>query len=98
MSLITKNHEKVIAFVKTLEELLHRIEEVLKHAKPRLNGESLLTDKEVSQKLKISRRTLQDYRSQGKISYILLKGKILYKESDIQKMLDDNYYKAWQNQ
>lgn len=61
MSLITKNHEKVIAFFKTLEDLLHRIEEVLKHAKPQLNGESLLTDKEVSQKLKISRRTLQDY-------------------------------------
>jgi len=61
-----------------------------------LNGEKYLTDKEVSEKLKVSRRTLQDYRNQGRIAYIQLGGKILYKESDIEKMLEDNYYKAWQ--
>lgn len=33
--------------------------------KPSLNGESYLTDKELSVKLKVSRRTLQEYRTDG---------------------------------
>ncbi|KAA6319460.1 hypothetical protein EZS27_030651, partial [termite gut metagenome] len=56
--------------------------------------ERYLTDKEVSEKLKVSRRTLQDYRNEGKISYCQLGGKILYRESDIEKMLEDNYFPA----
>ncbi len=46
--------------------------------------------------LKVSRRTLQDYRTTGKIPYIQLGGKVLYRESDIQKLLEDNYRKGWQ--
>jgi excisionase family DNA binding protein len=42
--------------------------------------------------LNISRRTLQDYRTEGKIPYYLVGGKILYKESDIEKLLTENYY------
>ena len=37
---------------------------------------------------------LQDYRDQGRISYIRLGGKILYKVSDIEKLLEDNYHEA----
>ena len=40
------------------------------------------------------RRCLQDYRDQGRISYIRLGGKILYKVSDIEKLLEDNYHEA----
>lgn len=29
------------------------------------------------------------------LSYYQLNGKILYKESDIEKLLEDNYYKAF---
>ena len=36
----------------------------------------------------------QDYRDQGRISYIRLGGKILYKVSDIEKLLEDNYHEA----
>ena len=32
---------------------------------PLLGGEHYLTDRELSQRLKISRRTLQDYRNNG---------------------------------
>ena len=53
-----------------------------------------LSDKELSDLLKISRRCLQDYRDQGRISYIRLGGKILYKVSDIEKLLEDNYHEA----
>ena len=62
--------------------------------RPLFNGERFLSDKELSDLLKISRRCLQDYRDQGRISYIRLGGKILYKVSDIEKLLEDNYHEA----
>lgn len=96
MDLITKKHEKVAAFFQSLEQMLSSLETTFSSCNPSLNGQVYLTDREVSEKLKVSRRTLQDYRNQGRIAYIQLGGKILYRESDIEKMLEENYYKAWQ--
>ena len=96
MELITKKDKSVIAFLAVLDELEEAIENVVDNCKPSLNGEQYLTDEELSNRLKISRRTLQDYRNQGKISFIHMRGKILYRESDIIKMLEENYCKAWQ--
>jgi predicted site-specific integrase-resolvase len=56
-----------------------------------LNRESFYTDRELSEKLKISCRSLQDYRNEGRIPYIQLGGKILYHSSDIEKLLEDGY-------
>ena len=55
----------------------------------------IVPDKEVSAQLKLSRRTLQDYRNEGRISYYQLGGKILYRESNIEKMLQENYREAY---
>jgi excisionase family DNA binding protein len=55
-----------------------------------------LTVAQVSERLKISRRALQEYRTKGKIPYIQLGGKTLYRESDIQKLLEQNYREAWE--
>lgn len=63
-----------------------------------LNGERFLSDRELSERLKISRRTLQEYRNEGKLPYIQLGGKVLYKESDIERMLQDGYKDAWQTE
>lgn len=95
MEVITKQNEKVNRFFEALDRIIRQAKELTGNKRIPLNGEYLLTDKEVSEKLKISRRTLQDYRDQGKIAYIHLGGKILYKESDIQKMLEEHYYKVW---
>ena len=54
-----------------------------------------MTDKELCARLQLSRRTLQDYRNNGVIPYIQLGGKILYRESDIQKILMANYREAY---
>ena len=56
-----------------------------------LGGEHYLTDRELSQRLKISRRTLQDYRNNGILPYRQLGGKILYRESDIERVLQSCY-------
>ena len=61
-------------------------------------GERFLTDEELSGILRISRRTLQEYRTFGVIPYYLLQGKVLYKESDIQKLLEDAYKRCREEQ
>ena len=63
-----------------------------------LKGERFVTDEELSRLLKISRRTLQEYRTSGVIPYYLVQGKALYKESDIMKILDDAYKRCREEQ
>lgn len=53
-----------------------------------------MTDKEVAERLKVSRRTLQEYRNNRKIPFIIFGGKVLYRETDIESMLQENYKKA----
>lgn len=89
--MITKNHTLVAEFGDSLDRLLDGIENFMANSRPTLGGERFLTDKEVSAQLKVSRRTLQDYRNNGIIAYYQLGGKILYKESDIERMLAANY-------
>ena len=84
--MITKNHALVAQFGDTLDRLLDGIENFVANSRPTLGGERFLTDREVSARLKVSRRTLQDYQ---------LGGKILYKESDIERMLAANYREAF---
>lgn len=91
---ITKKDQRVAGFFRKLEEMSARIEKLATASRPPLGGEKLLTDKELSGLLKISRRCLQDYRNDGRIPYIQLGGKILYKSSDVEKLLEDNYHKA----
>lgn len=94
--IIDKNNERIIRFFKSLDHLLDGVEQLAFNCKPSLNGEHFLTDREVAEKLKVSRRTLQDYRTEGRISFIHLGGKILYRESDIEKMLEKAYCRAWE--
>ena len=58
---------------------------------PLLGGAHYLTDRELSERLKISRRPLQDYRNNGILPYRQLGGKILYRESDIERVLQSCY-------
>ena len=74
-----------------LEGVNRRIKEVAQTHKPLFEGEHFLTGKEVCERLYISPRTLQDYRDRKIIPYTQFAGKILYKASDLEKMLEDNY-------
>ena len=68
-----------------------RIKEVAQTHKPLFGGEHFLTGKEVCERLYISPRTLQDYRNRKIIPYTQFAGKILYKASDLERLLEDNY-------
>ena len=50
-----------------------------------------LCDKEVASMLKVSRRTLGEYRSNGTLPYYVLGGKVLYKRSEIEQVLEREY-------
>lgn len=93
--LMTKDNEWILHFMSSLDRLLDNYERMTADYRPTLGGERFFTDKEVSARLKVSRRTLQDYRNEGRIAYIQLGGKILYRESDIEKMLLDGYRSAY---
>ena len=77
-----------------MKELLVLYKKVIGNYRPLLDGERYLTDKEVAQILKVSRRTLQEYRNDGVLPYILLGGKVLYRESDLESVLESCYYNA----
>ena len=69
-----------------------RIKEVAQTHKPLFGGEHFLTGKEVCERLYISPRTLQDYREDRRvIPYTQFAGKILYKESDLERLLEEHY-------
>ena len=63
-----------------------------KNYRPLLNGERYLSDVEVPHRLKVSRRTLQDYRDNGTLPYFKLGGKVLYRESDLEALLQRCYH------
>lgn len=94
-SLITSEDERVQSLYLQLEQAVKNLKILLHDYRPILNGERFLTDAELSERLKLSRRTLQSYRSTGKISYYQIENKILYKESDVEKLLNDNEQEAF---
>lgn len=94
-SLLDKTDENIVAVFRLLERITAGLDSCRNRRRELLGGEVYLTDKELSEHLRISRRTLQDYRSTGKIPYYLVCGKILYKQSQIVKMIDDGYWKPF---
>jgi len=81
--------------LRALNNAMPYIEHVLKTHKPLFDGERYLTSEELCSILKISRRTLQDYRSNGVLPFIQLPGKVLFRESDIRKILEDRLRPAY---
>ncbi len=74
-----------------ISSVSRRIKEVAQTHKPLFDGEHFLTGKEVCERLYISPHTLQDYRDRRIIPYTQFAGKILYKVSDLERMLKNSY-------
>lgn len=56
-----------------------------------IDGEELLDNQDVLQMLKISNRSLQRYRSSGKLPYYTISGKLYYKLSDVHQFIRDSF-------
>ena len=83
---IEKKDPHVEVLFQGLENLERMLSDMEKAPKPLFLGERFLTDEELSGILRTSRRTLH------------LQGKVLYKESDIQKLLEDAYKRCREEQ
>ncbi|GAB6118892.1 helix-turn-helix domain-containing protein [Dysgonomonas termitidis] len=89
--IITKDDKRLASLFQTIDQLSASIENIAHNLKPGLEGGQYLTDKEVSKLLKISRRSLQDYRTQGKIPFYRIGEKILYRTGDIGRFMEEHY-------
>lgn len=88
---LSKDTDEMQVVLAALHNIGKRIREVASTHKPLFGGEHFLTGKEVCERLYISPRTLQDYRDRKIIPYTQFAGKILYKASDLEKLLEENY-------
>lgn len=93
MEILDNKSNEIASFFTALDELLDTIGQALKNRTPHLNGEKYLTNKDVCKMLHISPRTLQDWRDTGKIRFIRIKGKILYRESEVLELLEGSIIK-----
>ena len=66
--IVTKEDVQIVGFLDSLDRMLDGLETLVENYKPPLNGETYLTDKEVSERLKISRRTLQSGATQARLN------------------------------
>ena len=91
MDLLTNEAEEIIKQREMIIQLRKSIEEILKNYRPVMNGEIYLSGEDVCKLLHISKRTLQQYRDDKILPYIQIGGKIIYKETDILTILEQNY-------
>ena len=98
--IITQQDPQMQMFSQLMQGTLKKLERYCTTARPMLGGEVYLTGEEVCSQLQLSIRTLQEYRNLGTLPFYKIGGKILYKQSDIQAMLEKHYNpipkKLWQ--
>ena len=99
-TIITKSDKEVLHFFDEMKRISDLIDHLQADNRHLLDGENYLTDTELAGKLKLSKRTLLDYRRYGILPYGILPyyqigGKILYRESDIVQLLEKNRKEAF---
>ena len=91
--ILTMEDEPIATVVQNMRKGSKWLSTFLEGYRPPLDGERYLTDKEVADLLRVSRRTLQEYRNNRVLPFILLAGKVLYPESGLRELLEANYRK-----
>ena len=82
-----------IEFVSWMERIMSRFDmlgdKLIEQNRHRtsVDGEELLDNQDVLQMLKISPRSLQRYRSNGRLPYYSISGKLYYKLSDVRQLI-----------
>lgn len=81
----------VLALSQQIKELKVHIE-LIKQTRAERFKETWLDNQDVMQALHISKRTLQTFRDNGTLPYSKIGGTFYYKVSDIEDLLQRNYY------
>ncbi|HIB8181431.1 TPA: helix-turn-helix domain-containing protein [Elizabethkingia anophelis] len=85
-----------IAWMERIMERFSILGENMREAQSRkgsIDGEELLDNQDVQQMLKVSGRTLQRYRSSGRLPYYTISGKLYYKLSDVHDFIRESFQK-----
>ncbi|WP_285827918.1 helix-turn-helix domain-containing protein [Bacteroides acidifaciens] len=93
--LLTRESPEIIRFFQDIGHITELLRSEPDRYRFVLNGDRYITEAELSESLKITRRTLVEHRTTGLIPYYQLGGRILYKEKDIIKLLDENRLEAF---
>lgn len=88
---MTEIIDLLMSLSQEIKDIKARID-LLRQSKPEGLKDTWLDNQDVLQTLHISKRTLQTLRSNGTIPYSKIQGKFYYKVSDIEQLLQDNYY------
>lgn len=88
--ILTKNDKEIIDFFNRIQDLKEILKSLKTYQLRSLQNEQYITDSELAEKLKLSKRTLSEYRCNGILPYYQIGKKILYKESDIEELLAKN--------
>ncbi|MDY3318261.1 helix-turn-helix domain-containing protein [Riemerella anatipestifer] len=84
-------------FVMWMERLMDRLDllaerfEKAEKKRSTIEGEELLDNQDLMITFKISARSLQRYRSEGKLPYYTISGKIYYKLSDVHQFIREHF-------
>lgn len=84
-------------FIAWMERIMDRFDILGEHIddvqkqRNSIDGEELLDNQDLLQMLKISNRSLQRYRSIGKLPYYTISGKLYYKLSDVHQFIRESF-------
>jgi len=89
--------EAVILSKNQYNELLKKIDEVKTSLdeKQKYPKDVFVDNQEFLQLMNISKRTAQTWRDEGVVSFSQIGSKIYYRMSDVEKLLEKNYNKAF---
>lgn len=93
---ITVMNIERIEFIAWMERIMERFdilkEQMIKNQSRfiEIDGEQLLDNQDVLQLLKISSRSLQRYRTDKKLPYYTISGKLYYKLSDVHQLIRES--------
>ena len=87
---LNKDSYEIRRFIETMEGISKMLDTNYLIYRPILDGNRYITEQELSKALKITKRTLIEYRMNGKLPYYKIGGKIYYKEQDIIDILERN--------
>ena len=90
MELKVLSNEEYDKIIQKLDEVLELLSETLKKSRNPLE-EIWLDTFEAAKILKVSTRTLQNYRDNGTLPFSKIGSKIYFKASDIELMLNEHY-------
>ena len=88
---MTEIIDLLLTLSQEIKDIKARIE-LLQLSKAEVLKDTWIDNQDVLQTLHISKRTLQTFRTNGTLPYSKVQGKFYYKVSDVEQLLQDNYY------